>query len=335
MLLFKCCLSGSGGCELAEGSQRGGSVFLSLGDGWGMRLGFILAEGRMAMTGGPGEPAWYFGFYPLPSCWPPTAPVSWFQVRLLGGRRQGQDWHYDCMIENFSFCCFIFFTGGWGGAGFLPSYCADVGIPRLDRYLFPLASCYACGWSWAPAHGGTELGLSSAPLPRAAQACAGIPTPHLLSSLSFPSFSPFLSLLSPHLPSTPSALPTVVPAGISRGDPLPNVRSARFSTFLNNNNNKRCRMLPGVAAGDQNFQKNWANTFPFLSQELLLLPGLSRGDRALPEVVTAEVQVDRSPLVSAHSHKLQVRGGGEGEIMKFLIKKKKIKVCIYIYVVTI
>lgn len=207
MLLFKCCLSGSGGCELAEGSQRGGSVFLSLGDGWGMRLGFILAEGRMAVTGGPGEPAWYFGFYPLPSCWPPTAPVSWFQVRLLGGRRQGQDWHYDCMIENFSFCCFIFFTGGVG-RGRIP---AILLCWRRDPTVgsLPFPPCFVlCLW--------LELGTSPRRDRTGTVLCSPAPGSPGLCRDSH-STSTFLSLFSFFLPLsllavTPSPLHSIRPS---------------------------------------------------------------------------------------------------------------------------
>lgn len=143
------------------------------------------------------------------------------------------------------------------GRGRIPAgfFCADTGIPGLGHYLFPLASCYACGWSWAPARGGTELGLSSAPLPRAAQACAGIPTPHLPSSLSLfllsPLFSPCCHPISPPLH---PPFPWVVPDGISQGDPLPNLRSARFSTFLNKQK-KGAECCPELEQVTKTFQK--------------------------------------------------------------------------------
>lgn len=80
-----------------------------------------------------------------------------------------------------------------------------------------LASRPACGWSWAPAHGGTKPGLSSALLPWAAQAGAGFPTPRLPSSLSL--FSFFLPHSHPVSPPPPPPYPRFVPAGVSRGQP--------------------------------------------------------------------------------------------------------------------
>lgn len=64
---------------------------------------------------------------------------------------------------------------------------------------------------------GPNWGLSSAPLPWAAQAGAGFPTPRLPSSLSL--FSFFLPHSHPVSPPPPPPYPRFVPAGVSRGQP--------------------------------------------------------------------------------------------------------------------
>lgn len=262
---------------------------------------------------GPGEPAWYFGFYPLPSCWPPTAPVRWLQVQLLGGRRQGQDWHYDCMVKNFSFWCFIFFKGGWGGAGFLPFFFVlTQGSQGWVITFSPLLRAMLVAGAGHQPVEGPNWDCPLLPCPGQPRLVQGFPL-HIYLPLSLFSFFLPFSLLAV----TPSPLHSthpshgLYPMAFHRETPS---QTSDLHGFLLSWTNKK--KVPNAARSWSRWpklSKNRANTFPFLSQELLLLPGLSGRDRALPEVVTAEVQVGRSPLVSACSHKLQVRGGGERE----------------------
>lgn len=117
-----------------------------------------------------------------------------------------------------------------------------------------LASSQACGWNWAPAHGGTKhQGCPLLPCPGQPRLVQGFP-PRIYLLLSL--FSFFLPHSHPASPPPPPPFPRFVPAGVSRGQPgscpLPNARSARFSAFLKQKGAQRC---PDSEQATETFQK--------------------------------------------------------------------------------
>lgn len=142
------------------------------------------------------------------------------------------------------------------------------------------------------------------------QMCAGPSTqdwPFFL--LSFPSFSPFLSLLSPLLPSAASALtglrwrPEVSPSAAPLQMPVPWGVCA-FQRW------KGAECCPEWQQVTKNFQKKWAKPFPFLYWELLSLPRPRHtGPHSARSGWLSKSKWREAQLISVHSLKLQVKGG--------------------------
>lgn len=140
-------------------------------------------------------------------------------------------------------------------------------------------------------------------------------------SLSFPSFSPILTLspLRRLRPSRGSCL--LAFHGASRA--LAPFQTPGPHAFLLSSNKKVPSAAP-TRSRRLKPSKNRAKPSPFLSREPPLLPGPSGGDHARPEVGERRNQTGQGPawfLPVPINRKLG--GGGEGEIMKFLIKTKK------------
>lgn len=332
MLLFKCCWSGFGGHD-----QRGRGiprlVFLFLRDRGGM-VGVLLSSSSFFPV------QWPQGGVGSSAC--PGMMLGRGRLRGLGGCWDGL-WRASLGFFGRS--------PGAGAALTKPLYSPPIIFLRWCRGRDQIpreglgGQLLLFSWPGSPRQTllGDQLmegpgrsattGLSPAPPPLEAQTCAGLsaqdwPFFLCLFLLSLP-FSPCCHPVSPPPPPPcqgvrwkPEVSPSAAPFEMS--DPRGFVLS-------------RDEKVPNAALKWQQvtkiFQKQWTNPFPFLYRELPLLRGPRQTEPNsarsgwLSKSKCKEVQ-----LISVHSLKSQVKGGGEGEVMKFLIKKKKNNKSVYIYI---
>lgn len=313
-------LSGSGG-QNQRGREIPRLVFLFLGDCWGM-VGVLLSLSLFSRFGGRG--------------------VVW--AVLLAPAGAGMMWGGGCLwglvgCQEGWWRASLAFCGRFYGTGaalrkllyvyFSPSpFRADAGeesrSPGKGKAA-PLHSWLGCWLPWG-CHLLFHLGSPNV--------CRTFHPRLTFLSLSFPSFSPFLSLLSPCVPSTASALtglhwrPKVSPSASPLEMSVP-------CGFVHSRDEKVLNAALNGSRWPKTSKKREQNPFLFCTESSCHCPGHGTWGHTLPGADGCRNPSGEKPswfLSIPLNCKLR---GGEGEIMKFLIKKKIIKVCIYIYVVTI
>lgn len=330
-------LSGFGG-QNQRGREIPRLVFLFLGDCWGM-VGVLLSLSMFSRFGGRGV---VWAALPASACPGLMRGGAWLWG--LGGCQEGW-WR-----ASLAFCGRL---SGIGAALTKPlyvyfspsSFCADAG----EETGSPVKGKAAPLHSWLgsplanptgfPAHGGTGIqaavGLSPALPPGDPKRVQDLPPRTDLSFsclfLLSPPFSPCCHPFSPPLP-----LPWQGFAGDLRSLPqLPPCKCQFLGGFVLSRDEKVLNAALNGSRWPKTSKKNEQNPFLFCTENSCHCPGHGTRGHTLPGADGCRNPSGEKPswfLSIPLNCKLR---GGEGEIMKFLIKKKIIKVCIYIYVVTI
>lgn len=201
-------LSGSGG-QNQRGREIPRLVFLFLGDCWGM-VGVLLSLSLFSRFGGRGV---VWAVLPAPACPGMMWGGGWLWG--LGGCQEGW-WR-----ASLAFCVRFFGTGAaltkplyvyfWPS-----SFCADAGEETRSPVKGEAAPLHSwLGSPWQTPRGSQPMQGLGLWVPWGCHLLFHLGSPNVCRtfhprltflSLSFPSFSPFLSLLSPCLPSAASAL---------------------------------------------------------------------------------------------------------------------------------
>lgn len=175
---------------------------------WGMRLGLILAEWRTAEAGDPENQPGTLAFTHCLPAGHPQHQSDGFRFSSLEGEGRDRTDIVTAWLKTFPFDVLFFLRGGGEGQDSCRFFLCWHRDPRVGSLPFP--PCFVlCLWlelGTSPWRDRTGTVLCS-PAPGSPGLCRDSHSTSTFLSLSFPSFSPFLSLLSPHLPSTPPTLP--------------------------------------------------------------------------------------------------------------------------------
>lgn len=244
---------------------------------WGMRLGLILAEWRTAVAGDPENQPGTLAFTHCLPAGHPQHQSDGFRFSSLEGEGRDRTDIVTAWLKTFPFDVLFFLRGGGEGQDSCRFFLCWHRDPRVGSLPFP--PCFVlCLWlelGTSPWRDRTGTVLCS-PAPGSPGLCRDSHSTSTFLSLSFPSFSPFLSLLSPHLPSTPPTLPMGCTRWHFTGRPPPKPQICTVFYFPEQTK-KRCRMLPGVGAGDQNFPKTEQIHFLFCPKSSCCSLGWAEG----------------------------------------------------------
>lgn len=322
-------LSGSGG-QNQRGREIPSLVFLFLGDYWGM-VGTLLSSSLFSQFSGRGV---VWAVLPAPACPGMLCPGGWLWG--LGGCQEGWWraslalcqilWHWSHLNKSPLRLFFpIIFLRWCRGRDQIPS-------EREGSSSALLAGIPLANPTGFPAHAGTGIPAAMGLLFHlgSPNVCRTFHPRLTFLSLSFPSFSPFLSLLSPHLPSAASAL--TGPRWRSEVSPSasPLEMSVPCGLVLSRDEKVLNAALNG-SRWPKTSKKNEQNPFLLCTESSCHCPGHSTWGHTLPGADGCRNPSGEEPswfLSIPLNCKLR---GGEGEIMKFLIKKKNNK-SVYIYI---